>query len=160
MPRISNRSPRWRPITARSFQVFGTRAALAFPRRPVHRCLVSLAFETAVCYMSEFKNPGHDMPRAIIVSGLICIVAYVTVPVVFQGVLGTQKMLDPGIADGSGMGLALAEHAARWSASHQDLSNPAVLQSNHGNYHGDGRIIPNPQPGRKGRLAAEIPKLR
>ena len=66
------------------------------------------AFETAVCYMSEFKNPGRDMPRAIIASGLICIVAYVTVPVVFQGVLGTQKMLDPGIADGSGMGLALA----------------------------------------------------
>jgi amino acid transporter len=29
------------------------------------------AFETAVCYMSEFKNPGRDMPRAIIVSGLI-----------------------------------------------------------------------------------------
>jgi amino acid transporter len=67
------------------------------------------AFETSVCYMSEFKNPGRDMPRAIIVSGLICIVAYVTVPVVFQGVFGTQKMLDPGIYDGSGMGLALAE---------------------------------------------------
>ena len=67
------------------------------------------AFETSVCYMSEFKNPGRDMPRAIIVSGLICIVAYVTVPVVFQGALGTQKMLDPGIYDGSGMGLALAE---------------------------------------------------
>ena len=66
------------------------------------------AFETAVCYMSEFKNPGRDMPRAITASGLICIVAYVIVPVVFQGVLGTQKMLDPGIADGSGMGLALA----------------------------------------------------
>jgi amino acid transporter len=66
------------------------------------------AFETAVCYMSEFKNPGHDMPRAIIVSGLICIVAYVSVPLVFQGVLGTEKMLDPAIKDGSGMGLALA----------------------------------------------------
>jgi len=65
-------------------------------------------FETAVCYMSEFKNPGRDMPRAIIVSGLICIVAYVTVPAIFQGVLGTQKMLDPGIYDGSGIGLALA----------------------------------------------------
>jgi amino acid transporter len=32
----------------------------------------------------------------------------VTVPIVFQGVLGTQKMLDPAIGDGSGMGLALA----------------------------------------------------
>ena len=68
----------------------------------------SYAFETSVCYMSEFKDPGHDMPRAIVASGLICIVAYVTVPVVFQGVLGTQKMLAPGIGDGSGMGLALA----------------------------------------------------
>ncbi|MEA2782707.1 MAG: hypothetical protein QOK29_4251 [Rhodospirillaceae bacterium] len=67
------------------------------------------AFETSVCYMSEFRNPGRDMPRAIIVSGLICIVAYVTVPIIFQGVLGTQKMLEPGIYDGSGMGLALAE---------------------------------------------------
>jgi len=66
------------------------------------------AFETAVCYMSEFKNPGRDMPRAIIVSGLICIVAYVTIPVVFQGVFGTQQMLEPAIGDGSGMGLALA----------------------------------------------------
>jgi amino acid transporter len=66
------------------------------------------AFETAVCYMSEFKNPGRDMPRAIIVSGIICIAAYVIIPVVFQGVLGTQKMLDPAIGDGSGMGLALA----------------------------------------------------
>ena len=66
------------------------------------------AFETAVCYMSEFKNPARDMPRAIIVSGLICVAAYVTVPVVFQGFFGTQKMLDPAIGDGSGMGLALA----------------------------------------------------
>jgi amino acid transporter len=66
------------------------------------------AFETAVCYMSEFKNPSSDMPRAIIVSGLICIAAYVAIPVVFQGVFGTQKMLDATIGDGSGMGLALA----------------------------------------------------
>jgi amino acid transporter len=67
------------------------------------------AFETSVCYMSEFKNPGHDMPRAIIGSGLLCIAAYIAVPVVFQGVLGTQKMLDPGIYSGAGMGLALAD---------------------------------------------------
>jgi amino acid transporter len=66
------------------------------------------AFETAVCYMSEFRNPARDMPRAIIVSGAICIVAYITVPIVFQGFFGTQKMLDPAIGDGSGMGLALA----------------------------------------------------
>lgn len=66
------------------------------------------AFETAVCYMSEFKDPGRDTPRAIIYSGLLCIGAYILVPVVFQGVLGTAGMLDPGIYAGSGVGEALA----------------------------------------------------
>jgi amino acid transporter len=66
------------------------------------------AFETAVCYMSEFKNPGQDMWRAIVYSGLFCIAAYTLIPIVFQGVLGTQRMLDPGIYAGSDMGRALA----------------------------------------------------
>jgi amino acid transporter len=66
------------------------------------------AFETAICYTSEFKNPGHDTPRAILYSGLLCIFVYILVPVAFQGVLGTQGMLEPGIADGSGVGKALA----------------------------------------------------
>ena len=67
------------------------------------------AFETAVCYMSEFQDPARDNWRAIIYSGLLCIVAYTLVPFVFQGVLGTKGMLEPGIGDGSGMGKALAE---------------------------------------------------
>jgi amino acid transporter len=66
------------------------------------------AFETGVCYMSEFKNPGEDMWRAIIYSGLFCIAAYTRIPVIFQGVLGTERMLDPGIYAGSDMGRALA----------------------------------------------------
>jgi amino acid transporter len=66
------------------------------------------AFETAICYTSEFKNPGRDTPRAIIYSGLLCIAVYILVPVAFQGVLGTQGMLEPGIAEGSGVGAALA----------------------------------------------------
>ena len=66
------------------------------------------AFETAVCYMSEFRNPGQDMWRAIIYSGLFCIFAYALVPIIFQGVLGTERMLDPGIYAGSDMGRALA----------------------------------------------------
>ncbi|MBI5445444.1 MAG: APC family permease [Deltaproteobacteria bacterium] len=65
-------------------------------------------FETAVCYMSELKNPARDTPRAILYSGLCCIVFYVVVPIVFQGVLGTKGMLDPGIYSGAGVGLALA----------------------------------------------------
>jgi amino acid transporter len=68
----------------------------------------SYAFETAVCYMSELKDPARDTTKACVSSGLLCIAAYVAVPVIFQGVLGTKAMLDPGIADGSGVGKALA----------------------------------------------------
>ncbi len=66
------------------------------------------AFETAICYTSEFKNPGRDTPRAILYSGLLCIAVYIIVPVAFQGVLGTEGMLEPGIASGAGVGEALA----------------------------------------------------
>ena len=65
-------------------------------------------FETTVCYMSEFKNPGRDMVRAILWSGGFCILAYFLVPFVFQGVLGTKAMLAPGINSGAGVGDALA----------------------------------------------------
>ena len=65
-------------------------------------------FETAVCYMSEFKNPGKDMSKAIIWSGVFCMFVFILVPFVFQGVLGTKAMLDPGIYSGLGVGDALA----------------------------------------------------
>jgi len=65
-------------------------------------------FETAVCYMSEFKNPGKDMSRAIIWSGVFCLFVFILVPFVFQGVLGTNAMLAPDIYSGAGIGAALA----------------------------------------------------
>jgi amino acid transporter len=58
------------------------------------------AFETAVCYMSEFRNPAKDMSRAIIVSGLFCIFCFTLIPFVFQGVLGTDYMLNPDVISG------------------------------------------------------------
>jgi amino acid transporter len=66
------------------------------------------AAETAVCYMSEFREPGIDAPKAIIWSGVLCIALYVLVPLVFQGVLGTEYMMKPGIVSGEGVGVALA----------------------------------------------------
>lgn len=66
------------------------------------------AAETAVCYMSEMKNPAVDAPKAIIWSGLVCVALYVLVPVVFQGVLGTQFMMGDTIVSGEGVGAALA----------------------------------------------------
>lgn len=65
-------------------------------------------FETAVCYTSEFKNPGTDTFKAIFYSGLLCIVLYILVPFTFQGVLGLNGMLATPIVDGSGVADALA----------------------------------------------------
>jgi len=65
-------------------------------------------FETAVCYTREFKDPARDTPRAIIASGLLCIVIFALVPLAFQASLGLDGLLDPRIYDGSGVALALA----------------------------------------------------
>ena len=66
------------------------------------------AFETAVCYTREFKNPKTDTFKAIFYSGLLCVVIYFLVPFTFQGVLGHEGMLATGIVDGTGIGEALA----------------------------------------------------
>ncbi len=68
----------------------------------------SYGFETAICYTSEFRNPGTDTFKAIFYSGLLCIALYVLVPFTFQGALGLAGMLDPTIADGSGVANAMA----------------------------------------------------
>jgi amino acid transporter len=66
------------------------------------------AFETAVCYTSEFRNPGSDTFKAIFYSGVLCIALFVLVPFTFQGVLGVTGMLAAPINDGSGVAAALA----------------------------------------------------
>jgi amino acid transporter len=65
-------------------------------------------FETAVCYTREFKDPARDTPRALIASGILCIVIFALVPLAFQASLGLEAMMDPRIADGSGVAKALA----------------------------------------------------
>ena len=65
-------------------------------------------FETAVCYTSEFKDPGKDTFKAIFYSGLLCIVLFILVPFSFQGFLGLDGMLAGPIVDGSGVASALA----------------------------------------------------
>ncbi|MBX3580292.1 MAG: APC family permease [Rhizobiaceae bacterium] len=66
------------------------------------------AFETSICFTSEFKNPQRDTVRAILYSGLLCLVLYTLVPFTFQGVLGLEGMLAGPIVDGSGVGHAMA----------------------------------------------------
>jgi len=66
------------------------------------------AFETAICYTSEFKNPQTDTFKAIFYAGLLCMFAYAVIPFSFQGVLGVEGMLDEGIVDGTGVAAAMA----------------------------------------------------
>ena len=65
------------------------------------------AFETAVCYTRELKNPKTDTFKAIFYSALVCCLFFFLVPFSFQGVLGQAGMLAPGIVDGTGVGEAL-----------------------------------------------------
>lgn len=66
------------------------------------------AFETAICYTSEFRNPQHDTVRAIMAAGLVCIAIYTLVPLSFQGVLGVEGILQPGVEDGSAIAGVMA----------------------------------------------------
>lgn len=66
------------------------------------------AFETAICYTSEFRDPAKDTFKAIFYSGLLCLALFTLVPFTFQNMLGLEGMLDASIADGSGVAAALA----------------------------------------------------
>ncbi len=65
------------------------------------------AFETAVCYTRELKNPKTDTFKAILASGILGCLFFILIPYTFQGVLGHSGMLAPGIVDGTGVGEAL-----------------------------------------------------
>lgn len=71
-------------------------------------CWSTFAFETAVCYTREFKDPQKDTFKAIFASGLLCLFMFIAVPLAFQGELGLSGMLEPSIVDGSGVGAAMA----------------------------------------------------
>ena len=78
-------------------------------------------FETAVCYTSEFKNPDTDTFKAIFYSGLLCLALFILVPITFQGYLGINGMLDPGIVAGTGVASAMAAMIGGGAAVHAIL---------------------------------------
>jgi len=65
------------------------------------------AFETAVCYTREFKNPATDTFKAIFWAGLVSVALYSLVAASFQGHLGLEGMTAPGIVDGTGVAAAM-----------------------------------------------------
>ncbi|SIT87100.1 APC family permease [Pontibaca methylaminivorans] len=66
------------------------------------------AFETAICYTSEFRDPSRDTVRAILAAGAACILIYTLVPLAFQGFLGVDGLLQPGVEDGSAIAKVMA----------------------------------------------------
>ncbi|MQA16667.1 MAG: amino acid permease [Pseudonocardiaceae bacterium] len=66
------------------------------------------AFETAVCYTREFRNPGSDTVKAIFSAGLVCLVMFILVPFAFQGALGVELLVTDPIVDGNGVAAAMA----------------------------------------------------
>ncbi len=67
------------------------------------------AFETAVCYTREFKNPATDTIKAIFWAGLASVALYTLVSAAFQGYLGLDGMTKPGIVDGTGVAAAMGD---------------------------------------------------
>jgi amino acid transporter len=68
-------------------------------------------FETAVCYTREFRDPKRDTVRAILYSGLLCIVVFSLVPLTFQGVLGVGQLISPAVTDAAGAVVKPAEYS-------------------------------------------------
>lgn len=85
------------------------------------------AFETAICYTSEFKDPGRDTFKAIFSSGLLCIVVFTLVPFTFQGFLGVKGMIAPGVVDGTGVAEVLANMVGGGALTKQLLVLVMVL---------------------------------
>lgn len=56
----------------------------------------SCGWETAAIYGPEYKNPGKDLPKALIACGLICLFVYVLVSASVFGVLGTDGVIANG----------------------------------------------------------------
>lgn len=69
------------------------------------------AFETAVCYTREFRDPARDTFKAILFSGLLCLFVFTVVPLTFQGVLGLGQLTNPAVLDATGAVTKPAEYS-------------------------------------------------
>jgi amino acid transporter len=76
------------------------------------------AFETAVCYTGEFKRPDTDTFKAILSSGLLCILVFTLVPFTFQGFLGVSGMIAPDVVDGTGVASVLGAMVGGGAITH------------------------------------------
>jgi len=50
------------------------------------------AWESAATYGAEYKNPGKDVPKALISAGLVCLAMYFIVPFVVYGMMSPEQI--------------------------------------------------------------------
>lgn len=75
------------------------------------------AFETAVCYTREFRDPARDTVKAILYSSLLCLFVFTVVPFTFQGVLGLGQLTTPAVLDAQGQVVQAAEYSGILNSS-------------------------------------------
>jgi amino acid transporter len=56
------------------------------------------AWESAATYGAEYKNPGKDVPKALISAGLVCLAMYFIVPFVVYGMMTPEQIDQWGIS--------------------------------------------------------------
>lgn len=56
------------------------------------------AWESAATYGAEYKNPGKDVPRALIAAGLVCLAMYFIVPFVVYGMMSPEQIDSWGVS--------------------------------------------------------------
>lgn len=76
---------------------------------PVACRMVNLPLRNGRLLRERVQESGYDTVRALVYSGLLCIAFYTLVPVAFQGYLGLNGLLDPGIYDGTGVGKVMTQ---------------------------------------------------
>lgn len=81
--------PGWNWGAAEFITIFGTFAYAQW---------CACAWESTATYGSEYKNPGRDLPKAMISAGLICLLVYFLVSFSVFGCLGIDGINEAGIA--------------------------------------------------------------
>ena len=58
----------------------------------------AVGWETAATYGAEYKNPGRDVPKALIACGLLCLFMYFVIAFFMYGTLGVEQITEAGAA--------------------------------------------------------------
>jgi amino acid transporter len=104
------------------------------------------AFETAICYTSEFRNPGTDTYKAILYSGLLCIAVYIRAA--FLSGRAWPRRRDGSRHRGWFWRRAShGQHGRRRTLHHQSSGDHAAARLDACHHHGDGRQLAHALPG-------------